>query len=237
MRNKLLYKVKTRVKPETKMDLRRFLLVRSPLPGAHRRSYLRQRIGMMLRDSTGPHVLKLFYSERLLIVPATRPNVGRMLTNNKCGITSLELKATLTGGCRCAGQPACCPDPIPHCAWRNDSPLLPLTFSPNAVEVLRQCMKNSVFPDHTHLKWHGLDQGPSDFSVGISMRLPNAFPPAHRPMDSSSAIPSLCVFLDSAHLPAPLPLYIGQRTLKDECPLYVFFTQFGCSRAGWGAPQ
>ena len=34
--------------------------------------------------------------------------------------------------------------------------------------------------------------------------------------------------LDSAHLPAPLPLYIGQRTLIDECPLYVFFTLFGC---------
>ena len=29
---------------------------------------------------------------------------------------------------------------------------------------------------------------------------------------------------------APLPLYIGQWTLKDECPPYVFFTLFGC----WG---
>ena len=33
--------------------------------------------------------------------------------------------------------------------------------------------------------------------------------------------------LDSAHLPAPLPLYIGQRTPSDECPHYVFLTLFG----------
>ena len=36
------------------------------------------------------------------------------------------------------------------------------------------------------------------------------------------------------HVLAPFyvffPLYIGQWTLKDECPFYVFFTLFGC----WG---
>ena len=37
------------------------------------------------------------------------------------------------------------------------------------------------------------------------------------------------------HEPAPLPLYIGQRTLIDECPLYVFFTLFGCW--GGGVPR
>ena len=41
-------------------------------------------------------------------------------------------------------------------------------------------------------------------------------------------------FTDSAHLPAPLPLYIGQRTLIDECPPYVFFTLFVCLDMGKG---
>ena len=40
--------------------------------------------------------------------------------------------------------------------------------------------------------------------------------------------PSLCVFL-------PLPLYIDQWTLIDECPLYVFFTLFGCLGVGAGS--
>ena len=39
--------------------------------------------------------------------------------------------------------------------------------------------------------------------------------------------------LDSAHFPAPRPVYI--RSLKDECPLYVFFTLFGCWGGGGGA--
>ena len=38
--------------------------------------------------------------------------------------------------------------------------------------------------------------------------------------------------LDSAHLPAPRPLYICPWTLKDECPLCVFFTLLGCFRKG-----
>ena len=42
--------------------------------------------------------------------------------------------------------------------------------------------------------------------------------------------------LDSAHLPAPRPLYICQWTLKDECPLSVFFTLFGCWSGGGGLP-
>ena len=40
--------------------------------------------------------------------------------------------------------------------------------------------------------------------------------------------------LDSAHLPAPQPLYIDQRTLIDECCIYVFFTVFGYCVSGWG---
>ena len=38
----------------------------------------------------------------------------------------------------------------------------------------------------------------------------------------------------ASYLPAPLPLYIGQQTLKDECPLYVFFTLLGSSGRGGG---
>ena len=33
--------------------------------------------------------------------------------------------------------------------------------------------------------------------------------------------------LDSAHLPAPLPLYIDEWTLIDECRIYMFFTLLG----------
>ena len=33
--------------------------------------------------------------------------------------------------------------------------------------------------------------------------------------------------LDSAHLPAPLPLYIDRWTLIAECRMYMFFTVFG----------
>ena len=43
--------------------------------------------------------------------------------------------------------------------------------------------------------------------------------------------------LDLAHLPAPRPLYIFQWTLKDKCPLYVFFTLFGCFWGGGGLPR
>ena len=49
--------------------------------------------------------------------------------------------------------------------------------------------------------------------------------------------------LDTAHLPAPLPLYIGHRP-KDECPLGVFFhpiwvfgARGGGGGGGGGAPK
>ena len=41
-------------------------------------------------------------------------------------------------------------------------------------------------------------------------------------------------------LPAPLPLYIDQWTLIDECPFYVFFTTFtlfGLGGGGGGLPK
>ena len=39
--------------------------------------------------------------------------------------------------------------------------------------------------------------------------------------------------LYSAHLPTPLPLNIIQWTLKDDCPLSVLFTLFGCFFLWW----
>ena len=41
--------------------------------------------------------------------------------------------------------------------------------------------------------------------------------------------------ISSAHLPAHLPLYIGQRMLREECPLYVFSTLFGFFSGGEGS--
>ena len=45
--------------------------------------------------------------------------------------------------------------------------------------------------------------------------------------------------LDSSLLLAPLPLYIRQRTLIDECRIYVFFTLFGywVRARGGGSPK
>ena len=44
--------------------------------------------------------------------------------------------------------------------------------------------------------------------------------------------------LDSAHPSAPLPLYIGQRTLIDECHIHVFFTRVWYSvHGGGGSPK
>ena len=40
--------------------------------------------------------------------------------------------------------------------------------------------------------------------------------------------------IDSAHLPAPLPLYIDRWTLMDECRIYMFFTLFGYWPHGGG---
>ena len=42
---------------------------------------------------------------------------------------------------------------------------------------------------------------------------------------------------EPAVVDVPVPLYIDQWMLIDECPVYVFFTLFGCWREGGGGSQ
>ena len=50
--------------------------------------------------------------------------------------------------------PECCPDPVGHCVWRQDSPGIEQRFVADTVHTLRQCMKNKAL--HSPLEGAGM---------------------------------------------------------------------------------
>ena len=121
--------------------------MKSPSPGYDNLKALQHAPHTQIQTSSAIKALKVFYVNGCDMIPAAAPTVAQVLTNNKCNFSVEQLTRTLHQPCKCNMIPECCPTPLSHCIWRQDSTELTGHFSETTVQVLRQCMKNKTLHD------------------------------------------------------------------------------------------
>ena len=81
--NQLFNKISARKRPETGVNLKRFLMIKCPSPGPKARAELREDFAPALSGSSAVTGLKDFYGDRIHVVAAAAPSVAQILTDNK----------------------------------------------------------------------------------------------------------------------------------------------------------
>ena len=142
----LFARTASRVKRETGIRLKQFVMVRSPLPDPNFQASLRSTVATGLENSNGFQPLRQFYAHRVQVTYKRSPTVGELLCTKAFHFTPGSLMQSLHMGCQCESSPLCAPDPIGHIVLRGHDPLVSDLLSPEASAIVSQSMKNSTVP-------------------------------------------------------------------------------------------